>query len=157
MSQRPHIVPHTEHHPLPDGELRLLGAVRQVTGAMTRVEMGRQKLLVDCGIAQGRDHGEFPDAARDADALVLTHGHLDHIGHVPTLLDGGFDRPILATSATLEIAKLSLEDSLGMSGASDREVTRFLERFKELARPIAYDARLELLGGIAITFHKAGH
>lgn len=157
MNERPQIVPHTEKHALPDGELRLLGAVRQVTGAMTRVEMGGKKLLVDCGIAQGRDHGEFPDAARDADALVLTHGHLDHIGHVPTLLEGGFDRPILATSATLEIAKLSLEDSLGMNGASDREIARFLERFKELARPIAYGSRIDVMGGISITFHEAGH
>lgn len=157
MSERPLIVPHAEAHPLPDGELRLLGAVRQVTGAMTRVEVGGHKLLVDCGIAQGRDHGVFPDAARDADALLLTHGHLDHIGHVPTLLEGGFDRPIFATSATLEIAKLSLEDSLGMTGASDHEVTRFLARFKELARPIAYDAKLDVFGGISISFHEAGH
>jgi metallo-beta-lactamase family protein len=123
---------------------------------MTRVEMGGRRLLVDCGIAQGRDRGGFPEAARDADALVLTHGHLDHIGHVPTLLEGGFDRPIVATSATLEIAKLSLEDSLGMSGASDRDVARFLARFKELARPVAYGARSDV-AGVSLTFHEAGH
>jgi metallo-beta-lactamase family protein len=156
MVARPEVVPHTEAHALPDGELRLLGAVRQVTGAMTRIEMGGKRILVDCGIAQGRDRGGFPEAARDVDALVLTHGHLDHIGHVPTLLERGFDRPIFATSATLEIAKLSLEDSLGMSGASDREIERFLTRFKELARPCAYGARGEVLG-LSLTFHEAGH
>lgn len=101
MPDAPEIVPYTEVHPLPDGEVRLLGAVRQVTGAMTRVEMGDRRLLVDCGIAQGLERMEFPDAARDVDALILTHGHLDHIGHIPTLFERGFDRPIYGTHATL--------------------------------------------------------
>lgn len=152
----PTIVPHTEAHPLPDGEVLLLGAVRQVTGATTRVAVGGDRLLVDCGIAQGRDAMEFPEAARDASALVLTHGHLDHIGHVPTLLEGGFDRPIFATPATIQIAKLSLEDSLGMAGASDRDTARFLARFDGLARKIDYGTRVDA-GKLALTFHEAGH
>ncbi len=156
MSHVPEIVPHTEEHPLADGEVRLLGAVRQVTGAMTRVEMGGRRLLVDCGIAQGRDKMVFPDAARDVDALVLTHGHLDHIGNVPTLLEGGFDRPIYATQATLEIARLSLEDALGMQGVKDREIERFLDRFRQLSRPIPYGERVDV-EGIALSLHEAGH
>lgn len=157
MRAVPDIVPHTERHPLVDGEVRLLGAVRQVTGAMTRVEMGGRRLLVDCGIAQGRGtSSSFPDAARDAHALVLTHGHLDHIGHVPTLLEGGFDRPIYATQATLEIARLSLEDSLGMQGANDREIDRFLRHFRSLSRAVPYETRVEV-EGLSLTFHEAGH
>jgi len=156
MSVLPELVPHTEAHPLADGEVRLLGAVRQVTGAMTRIEMGGRRLLVDCGIAQGRERMAFPDAARDVDALALTHGHLDHIGHVPTLLEHGFDAPIYATSPTLQIARLSLEDSLEMHGASSREVERLLARFDELARPVPYEQRIEA-AGLALTFHEAGH
>jgi metallo-beta-lactamase family protein len=152
----PEIVPHTEAHPLPNGELRLLGAVRQVTGAMTRVDMGPRRILVDCGVAQGREKMNFPEEARDADALVLTHGHLDHIGHVPTLLEGGFDHPIYATHATLQIAKLSLEDSLGMMDASERDVQRFLARFEQLSRAVPYDAQLDI-GGVTLTFREAGH
>lgn len=150
------IVPHTEEHPLPDGEVRLLGACRQVTGAMTRVETGGRRILVDCGIAQGRERMEFPDAARDIDALVLTHGHLDHIGNVPALIERGFDGPIHATPATLAIAKISLEDSLGMQGASDRETASFLARFDALSRPIGYARRTEA-SGVSLTFHEAGH
>ncbi|MCC6528200.1 MAG: MBL fold metallo-hydrolase, partial [Polyangiaceae bacterium] len=153
----PEIVPTTELHPLPDGELRLLGAVRQVTGAMTRLELGGRRLLVDCGIAQGRERMVFPEAARDVDAVVLTHGHLDHIGSVPTLLEHGFDRPLYATQATLQIARLSLEDSLGMERVSDREMAAFLRRFDALARPLPYERRSEVLPGVALTFHDAGH
>ncbi|MCA9590482.1 MAG: MBL fold metallo-hydrolase [Myxococcales bacterium] len=152
----PDIVPHTEAHPLVDGEVRLLGAARQVTGAMTRVEMGKRRVLVDCGVAQGREKMEFPDAARDVDALVLTHGHLDHIGNVPTLVERGFDKPIFATRATLAIAKISLEDSLGMQGASDRDAARFIARFDALARPLPY-GRTADAAGLSLTFHEAGH
>src|SRR5690606_1787449 len=114
---------------------RLLGAVKTVTGAMTRVETGGAALLVDCGVAQGRDAPgwRFPEAARDVDAVLLTHGHQDHIGSLPALLEGGFDKPILATRATLAIARISLEDSLEMNGARDHEVQGFLKRFAELS------------------------
>lgn len=150
------IVPLTEVHPLPDGEVRLLGAVRQVTGAATRVDAGGRRLLLDCGLAQGREQADFPEAAREADAVILTHGHLDHIGHVPTLLERGWTGPIYATHATLEIAKLSLEDSLGVQGATDREVERFLAAFRKQAKPIPYGQAVDV-GGPAVTFHEAGH
>ncbi len=153
---RPEIAATTEAHPLLDGEVRLLGAVRQVTGAMTRVDTGGARLLVDCGVAQGRESMAFPEAALDADALVLTHGHLDHIGNVPTLLDRGFDRPIYATPATLDIARISLEDSLGMMRLPDREVEAFLRRFQALSRPLAYGKRADV-SGATLTFHEAGH
>lgn len=152
----PEIVPHTEAHPLSDGEVRLLGAARQVTGAMTRVELGGRRILVDCGVAQGRERADFPEAARDIDAVVLTHGHLDHIGNLPTLLTGGFDKPVFATRATLAIAKISLEDSLGMQGASDTETRAFLRRFDELARPLPYGAKTDV-AGVTLSFHEAGH
>lgn len=156
MASTPEIVPHTEAHPLADGEVRLLGAARQVTGAMTRVEIGGKRLLVDCGVAQGRERMEFPEAARDVDAVVLTHGHLDHIGNIPVLLEHGFDKPLYATPATLAIAKISLEDSLGMQRVPHRDVVRFQARFDALARPLPYERRADVLG-LSLTFHDAGH
>jgi metallo-beta-lactamase family protein len=151
----------TAVHPLPDGEVRLLGAVDVVTGAMTRVETAGRRLLVDCGIGQGREAREwrFPDAARDVDAVILTHGHLDHIGSLPVLIDSGWERPILGTRATLDIARISLEDSLRMQRASDRELEQFLRRFDKLTRSVPYDAPGGHLGNFkgAITFREAGH
>ncbi len=155
------VVACTAVHPLPDGEVRLLGAIESVTGAMTRVDIGGQKLLVDCGIGQGREARSwvFPDAAKGVDAVLLTHGHLDHIGSLPQLLDGGFDKPILATTATLDIARISLEDSLAMQRASFREIQWFLETFDKLAHPIPYDRSSGPTGALNlnVTFREAGH
>lgn len=153
------IVPTTARHPLPDGEVVLLGAVQTVTGAMTRIETGGSALLVDCGVAQGPERATwtFPDAARDVDAVLLTHAHQDHVGSLPALLEGGYDRPILSTRATLEIAALVLRDGLGIEGASPDEADRLVQRLRELHRPLRYDALDEALPGIHVAFREAGH
>ena len=161
MASPAEVVACTPVHPLPDGEVRLLGAVETVTGAMTRVEMGGKRLLVDCGIGQGREARDwtFPDAASDVDAVVLTHGHLDHIGALPMLLDSDFDKPLLATRATLDIARISLEDALELQRASRREIAWFLERFDRLGRPVPYDKAGIAINnlGLNLTFREAGH
>lgn len=150
----------TARHLLPDGRLELLGAVDAVTGAMTRIESGGAALLVDCGIAQGREAARwvFPEAARDANAVLLTHGHNDHVGSLPILLDGGFDGPIYGTRATLEVAELVLRDGLSLSGASERDLRTFRRRFQELARAVPYDRAVQVPGfSGAATFREAGH
>ena len=113
-SKHPPILATTRVHPLPDGELTLLGAHSSVTGAMTRIVMGNTKLLVDCGVAQGNEarDWEFNDAALDVDAVLLTHGHNDHVGSLPTLLERGYAGPVYGTPATLAIAEVVLEDGL---------------------------------------------
>ena len=150
----------TDEHLLPDGRVTLLGACRAVTGAMTRVELGRSALLVDCGVAQGREARgwRMPDAARDVDAVLLTHGHNDHIGSLPALIDGGWRGPILGTRATLDVARLSLEDSLRMNDVPRADAKAFLREFDALQRPLGYDregAPFEGFGG-AVAFREAG-
>ncbi len=150
----------TVEHPLPDGRVRLLGAVESVTGAMTEVELDGCKLLVDCGIGQGAEarRWRFPEAAREAQALLLTHGHHDHIGSLPQLLDGGWSGPIVGTAATLSLARLSLEDSLGMQRWPNRDIRAFLERFDALRLPVHYDRPARLVGfGGTVAFREAGH
>jgi len=146
----------TEVHPLADGVVRLLGAVHQVTGVSTRVEIGRSRLVVDCGLSQGREAAPFNDEVMHADAVVLTHGHIDHIGHVPTMLEKGFDKKIYATNATLEIARISLEDSLGMQRASRHTIEQFCTRFEQLSHAVAYDRTLDI-AGVSVTLREAGH
>lgn len=154
------IHPTTESHAIPDGRVRLLGACRSVTGAMTHVEAGGAALLVDCGVAQGDEARcwRFPDAARDVDAVILTHGHNDHVGSLPALLAGGFDKPIFGTAATLEVARLVLEDGLRLQRASDVEVRSFGTRFRALTRRIDHGVETRIPGfSGTIAFREAGH
>ncbi len=148
----------TEHLPLPGGSVRLLGAIHQVTGAATLVEQDGLRVLVDCGLAQGRDaHAVRLDQVGRLDAIVLTHGHLDHIGGLPELLDrSGARCPIYATAATLEIARLSLEDSMSLERTRESLVREVLATLRERARPIGYDTPLTL-GKSTLWLREAGH
>lgn len=157
----PTIRARTAEHLLADGEARLLGAVSTVTGAMTRLDLGGARLLVDCGIAQGREASRwvFPPEAAEVDAVLLTHGHQDHIGSLPALLEAGYRGPIYATAATLEVARISLEDSLDMNRIDERDIKRFLHDFNQLARMVPYDRPIEPMRdrGITARFVEAGH
>ena len=93
-----------------------MGAARNVTGSCYLLQCGQIRLLVDCGMYQERklrhrnwDH--FPYPARDIDAVLLTHAHLDHCGLIPKLVREGFNGRIIGTSATLQIARIVLLDS----------------------------------------------
>jgi hypothetical protein len=109
-----HIRTETSAHPLPDGEVRLLGAVHTVTGAMTRVETADAKLLVDCGLAQGRDARDwsFPDDALDADAVVL-----------------------ISARGERSVALVLVEESLGLVEQQDAEAIR-PQRIEDTARHV---------------------
>lgn len=147
----------TDHVAIPGGHVTLLGAVHQVTGAATVVEQDGLRVLVDCGLAQGRDHGAVQlDRAGQLDAVVLTHGHLDHIGGLPELLDRGSKCRIYATAATLEIARLSLEDSMDLQRTPEPLVRNVLQALRERATPIAYDTPFTL-GKSTLQFREAGH
>jgi len=154
------ITTETAQHPLPDGELVLLGAIETVTGSMSRIETGGLRLLVDCGVAQGREAGRwrFPDAACDVDAVLLTHGHGDHVGSLPVLLERGYAGPIYGTRATLDIADLVVSDGLRLQGASDAEVARFRTHLRKVMRAVPYGTPCTPPGlRGSVTFHDAGH
>lgn len=97
--------------------LRFLGAAGTVTGSKYLVSALGKTLLIDCGLFQGLkklrllNWEPFPVHPASIDMALLTHGHLDHVGYLPLLVKGGYKNRILATSATIEIAKVILEDS----------------------------------------------
>ncbi|PJB33902.1 MAG: hypothetical protein CO108_29720 [Deltaproteobacteria bacterium CG_4_9_14_3_um_filter_63_12] len=151
----------TECHPLPDGEVRVLGAVRCVTGAMTRVEMGGRKLLIDCGKPQGNEARgwSFPQEAADSDALILTHGHFDHVGAIGDLWKKDWTGPILGTRATLDIARIVLEDSCHLTHWSPKDTKIFLEWYDSSTKALRYDhpdARIDGFDG-TLVLREAGH
>src|SRR5690606_1065316 len=93
------------------------GAARTVTGSMHLVEAAGKKLLVDCGLFQGRRtesharNAEFPFRPRDLDAVLLTHAHIDHCGNLPNLVRQGFVGPVYCTPATRSLAAVMLGDA----------------------------------------------
>ena len=93
------------------------GAARTVTGSCHRLDFDGTRILVDCGLFQGPqqvarlNRESFPFDPADLDAVVLTHGHLDHVGRLPKLVADGYGGPIYATAATRAIAEVILRDS----------------------------------------------
>ncbi|MEZ0369231.1 MAG: MBL fold metallo-hydrolase RNA specificity domain-containing protein [Candidatus Sericytochromatia bacterium] len=96
--------------------IRFLGAAGTVTGSRHVLETPGARVLVDCGQFQGlkalrlRNREPFPIKASSLDAVLLTHGHLDHCGWLPVLMRQGFNGPIYCTGPTRAVAELILRD-----------------------------------------------
>src|SRR5262249_10117366 len=84
------------------------GAAGDVTGSAYHVVTNQASILVDCGFFQGRKEESEKNRRKATlesgklDAVVLTHGHLDHIGRLPLLTRKGYKGPIYATRPTLD-------------------------------------------------------
>ena len=93
------------------------GAAQTVTGSMHLVHVGGKKLLLDCGLYQGKRkeafkrNREIPFEGSEIDAVILSHGHIDHSGNLPSLIRSGYTGPIYSTSATRDLAVYLLLDS----------------------------------------------
>jgi metallo-beta-lactamase family protein len=160
--------------------LSFYGAAGEVTGSCYLVETPRARVLVDFGLHQGdidadaRNRTIPPLDPERLDAVVLTHGHLDHCGRLPLLLQHGYRGSIYATPQTTELSEVILRDSASIqeSDAADenrrraregkppvpplyavQEAERTLQRFKD----IPYGRTQEIASGISIRFLDAGH
>ena len=104
--------------------IQFLGAAGVVTGSKHLINTsfdssGKQgfQVLIDCGLFQGqkewreRNWQDTPVPAREIDAVVLTHAHLDHCGWIPRLVKEGFRGPIYATQPTIDLCSVVLPDS----------------------------------------------
>lgn len=98
-------------------KLTFLGAAGTVTGSKYLVETAEKRLLVDCGVFQGseelseRNYKPLSVDPKTFDYAVLTHAHLDHTGWLPVLVKAGYQKPIYANPATIELTTLLLNDS----------------------------------------------
>ena len=110
--------------------LHFLGAADAVTGSRHLVEIGDRLVLLDCGLFQGfktlreRNWAPLPVPAREIDAVVLSHAHLDHSGFLPALVKQGFRGPIHCTPATRDLTEVLLLDSAHLQEEDARRANR---------------------------------
>ena len=140
-----------------------LGATRTTTGSMYLVEVHGARLLLECGLFQGRRgvsldrNRTFPFDPASPDAVILSHAHIDHCGNLPNLCRQGFRGNIYSTFATRDLAAVLLADSAEIQ-RSDAE---FLSqrRAKDGLPPVeplysAQDAELAIRHFVGINYHR---
>ena len=116
--------------------LKILGAAEEVTGSNYLLEVGGRRVLVDCGIFQGRDEDRrnrepFPFLPSSVDAVFLTHAHMDHSGRIPLLVKQGFKGKILATLPTTELCEVLWQDSAKLMKEEAEKLNRKLDLSKK--------------------------
>ena len=125
-------------------KIKFLGGAGTVTGSKTLVESNGIRILIDCGQFQGikplreLNWEPLPVLPNTIDFVLLTHGHLDHCGWLPRLVDQGFKGKIYCTSPTKDITKLILLDSAKIQEEEAERANK--EKFSkhEIAEPL-YD------------------
>ncbi len=156
------------------------GAAQEVTGSMHLIEVNGARILLDCGMYQGRRSESyernlnFPFDPKGIDAVVLSHAHIDHSGNLPNLVKQGFSGHIWSTPATRNLCVYMLQDS-GKIQESDAEYVnkRKLRKGEAPVQPLytIEDARLALqqfttigfhrttpiADGVSLTYYYAGH
>ena len=148
-------------------KLTFAGAAGTVTGSCFHLEAGGRQLLVDCGMFQGlpdleeRNYEPFPFDPKKVEWVLLTHGHLDHLGLIPRLVREGFRGKVASTVPTRDIAHIMLMDAARIQEEEGddalytwEDALAALDRFQV---HLEYGEVLSLPGGIQAKFNDAGH
>ncbi len=140
-------------------ELEFLGACREVGKSSLAVRDGDLTVQLDAGM-KVHDHAEAPqNPSHRADALVLSHAHLDHSGSAP-LLYRNASLPTLLTEPTKTLTSILLEDSEKVAIKRKQAPVfseKILKKYEQRAVPIAYGEEYEFYNGDSFVFHDAGH
>jgi metallo-beta-lactamase family protein len=159
--------------------ITFLGAAQTVTGSKYLLETPRSKVLVDAGLFQGlkelreRNWQNLPIAAKEIDAIILTHAHLDHCGYLPRLVSQGFRGRIFCTAGTKDLCGIVLPDSGRIQEEDAEQANRHgyskhapaLPLYTEadanhtltLLQPVGYERSVPVADGIEVEFINAGH
>ena len=159
--------------------ITFLGAAQTVTGSKYILDTGAAKVLIDAGLFQGlkelreRNWQNLPIPAKEVDAIVLTHAHLDHCGYLPRLVSQGFRGRVFCTAGTKDLCRLVLPDSgrIQEEDAANANKHRYsrheiaLPLYTEadalnavsLLQPVGYDRPMPVADGIEVDFINAGH
>ena len=161
-------------------KIHFFGATRTTTGSMYLFEVNGQRLLLECGLFQGRREESiqrnccFPFDPKQVDAVVLSHAHIDHAGNLPNLCKQGYTGNIYCTFATRDLSGIMLVDSAQIQKDDAAFVSK--KRAKQKLPPVEplygaadaeqalkqfvafnYDRPFPVLDGVTATFRDAGH
>lgn len=161
-------------------KVQIFGAAEEVTGSCHLVTVGNKRILLDCGLIQGRRKDEernkdpFPFDPASIDAVVLSHAHIDHSGRLPMLVKAGFSGPIYTHRASRDLCRIMLKDSAFLNekdiewenrkrlrkGLKPVEALYTVEdarlamsRFKGLV----YQKKVKILPEVTLRLNDAGH
>jgi metallo-beta-lactamase family protein len=159
--------------------LTFAGGAGTVTGSKTILDTGVGRVLVDCGLFQGRKHlrlqnwAPFPVPPESIDAIVLTHAHLDHCGYIPRLRRFGFHGQVFSTEGTRRLAGIVLPDSGHLQEEEAKYANRLGYSKHDPAEPlytkadaiesleafqtVPFDQPTTVLPGLDVTWRRAGH
>jgi len=158
-------------------KLEFSGAALGVTGSKHLLHINGHKVLLDCGLFQGRRKQsilanlKFPFAASSIDALVLSHAHIDHSGAIPILVKNGFRGPIYCTLPTKDLCEIMLRDAAYIQERDSewiKKKTKSIypdplytiadaERALKLFQTVDYEEAFSPVPGTKVIFHDAGH
>jgi metallo-beta-lactamase family protein len=133
------------------------GAAQTVTGSQHLIEVNGKRLLLECGLYQGRrqesyDRNQnFPFDPTKIDAMVLSHAHIDHSGNLPNLVKCGYNGPIYATPATAHLANIMLMDSAHIQEEDIKYLNR--KRLRRGEEPLEPIYTMEDASHVAQFFH----
>ena len=161
-------------------EITFWGAAKTVTGSNFLLEGAGKKILIDCGLNQGKtmeerdNYEDFGYNVNDIDFLLLTHAHIDHSGRIPKLYNEGYRNPVIATKATCDLCSIMLPDSghiqeMEVEWRNKKRVRQGKDpmpplytaqdaiKCLEIFKPVSYDEIIELDENISVRFNDAGH
>ena len=161
-------------------QIEFIGGARTVTGSQHLLHINGKKILLECGLFQGRrsetyeKNKNFKFNPAEIDVMILSHAHIDHSGNIPNLVSKGFDGLIYATSATVDLCQIMLRDSAHLQEKDIEWVNKKRKKKKESAiEPlytledvekamgqfvgVQYNRTIDLFPGIKFSFRDAGH
>ena len=158
-------------------KLTFFGAAKAVTGSCHCVEAGGRKILVDCGLQQGRDERDNRELDFNPgyiDDVIVTHAHIDHSGRIPLLVKQGFTGNIYCTRLTGQLLSIMLRDSAhiqesdaqwqnqkgaraGRPPVEPLYTVADAEAALEHIVTCEYGVTLQVADGVKIRFTDAGH
>lgn len=161
-------------------KIQFFGAAQEVTGSQHLLTVNGGKILLDCGLYQGKRKEAFeinrnlPFNPAEIDMMLLSHAHIDHSGNIPNLVKNGFTGKIYTTSATVDLCQIMLRDSAHLQERDVKFVNKKRAKLgKNLFEPlyaeenveeamsnfigVQYDKAIEVAPNVTATWRDAGH